>query len=134
MKLRKIKNADLIYIMKNGKIIEQGNHQQLIQGQGYYAGLISIHLSQEEKENLNKSEYLLKRNSTIKSINEEEIQFEIRDNAIALSEHDITLRPCAIIRELHEYKFQIFLSCLGALIFGISIPFIGYFMAKTFFH
>ena len=41
-RLSTIKNADLIYIMKNGKIIEQGNNQQLIQGQGYYAGLISI--------------------------------------------------------------------------------------------
>ena len=116
--------------MKNGKIIEQGNHQQLIQGQGYYAGLISIQLAQEEKENLNRSESLLKRNSTIKSINEEEIQFEIRDNAIALSEHDITLRPCAIIRELHEYKFQIFLACLGALIFGIATNLLDFLWLK----
>jgi ATP-binding cassette subfamily B protein len=37
--LSTIKNADLILVMKNGNIIEQGNHDELIQKNGVYAEL-----------------------------------------------------------------------------------------------
>ena len=62
---------------------------------------------------------------------EEEVNFEARDNAISLSEKDIAVRPCAIITELSDYKFEIFLACLGALIVGVITPVIGFSMAKT---
>ena len=38
-RLSTIKNADLILVMKNGNIIEQGNHEQLIEQNGFYAEL-----------------------------------------------------------------------------------------------
>ncbi len=38
-RLSTIKNADLILVMKNGNIIEQGNHQELMEKQGAYAEL-----------------------------------------------------------------------------------------------
>ena len=38
-RLSTIKNADLILVMKNGNIIEQGNHQELMQKNGAYAEL-----------------------------------------------------------------------------------------------
>jgi ATP-binding cassette subfamily B protein len=38
-RLSTIKNADLILVMKNGNIIEQGNHDELIQKNGAYAEL-----------------------------------------------------------------------------------------------
>jgi ATP-binding cassette subfamily B protein len=38
-RLSTIKNADLILVMKNGDIIEQGNHKQLIAKNGFYAEL-----------------------------------------------------------------------------------------------
>lgn len=38
-RLPTIKNADLILVMKDGKIIEQGKHDQLLQKQGAYAEL-----------------------------------------------------------------------------------------------
>ena len=45
-RLSTIKNADLILVMKNGDIIEQGNHDELMAKNGFYAGLYS---SQFEK-------------------------------------------------------------------------------------
>lgn len=38
-RLSTIQNADLILVMKEGKIIEQGNHKQLLARQGFYADL-----------------------------------------------------------------------------------------------
>lgn len=38
-RLSTIKNADLILVMKDGNIIEQGNHDQLMKKQGFYAEL-----------------------------------------------------------------------------------------------
>ena len=34
-----IKNADIILVMKNGDIIEQGNHEKLMKKKGFYAEL-----------------------------------------------------------------------------------------------
>lgn len=38
-RLSTIRDADLILVMKDGDIIEQGNHQQLLEKQGFYAEL-----------------------------------------------------------------------------------------------
>ncbi len=38
-RLSTIKDADLILVMKDGDIIEQGNHEQLLAAGGFYAGL-----------------------------------------------------------------------------------------------
>ena len=38
-RLSTIKNADLILVMKDGNIIEQGNHEELMQQKGFYADL-----------------------------------------------------------------------------------------------
>ena len=38
-RLSTIKNADLILVMNHGNIIEQGNHEQLIEKNGFYADL-----------------------------------------------------------------------------------------------
>ena len=38
-RLSTIKNADLILVMNNGNIIEQGNHEELMKQNGFYAEL-----------------------------------------------------------------------------------------------
>lgn len=45
-RLSTIRNADLILVMKDGDIIEQGNHEELLRAGGFYAGLYN---SQFEK-------------------------------------------------------------------------------------
>ncbi len=44
-RLSTIRNADKILVMKNGKIIEEGTHRELLQKQGYYAKLHSYTLT-----------------------------------------------------------------------------------------
>ena len=38
-RLSTIKNADVILVMKDGKIIEQGNHSELLKRGGFYSEL-----------------------------------------------------------------------------------------------
>lgn len=38
-RLSTIKNADVILVMKDGDIIEQGNHEELLEKNGFYAQL-----------------------------------------------------------------------------------------------
>ena len=45
-RLSTIKNADLILVMKEGNIIEQGSHEELLKKKGFYAELYN---SQFEK-------------------------------------------------------------------------------------
>ena len=44
-RLSTIKNADVILVMKNGNIIEQGNHDRLIDMDGFYANLYKSQFS-----------------------------------------------------------------------------------------
>ena len=41
-RLSTIRDADLILVMKDGDIIEQGNHMQLLEKKGFYADLYQI--------------------------------------------------------------------------------------------
>lgn len=41
-RLSTIRNADLIIVLKNGEIVERGNHQELIEANGYYKSLCEI--------------------------------------------------------------------------------------------
>ena len=130
-RLSTIKNADFIYVLKNGKVLEQGTHNQLLETNGYYAGLVKSQFQHNEIEILNKNEEILKGKINVKRSINEDIQFETRDNAISLSEKDISVRPCAIISELSSYKFDLFLACLGSLIVGLITPVLGFMMSKT---
>jgi ATP-binding cassette subfamily B protein len=47
-RLSTIKNADVILVMKDGSIVEQGNHDKLMEKNGFYAELYN---SQFEKVN-----------------------------------------------------------------------------------
>ena len=47
-RLSTIKNADLILVMKDGNIIEQGNHKELIKKEGFYADLYNSQFKKEQ--------------------------------------------------------------------------------------
>ena len=45
-RLSTIKNADIILVLKDGDIIEQGNHKQLLDKNGFYAQLYNSQFQQ----------------------------------------------------------------------------------------
>lgn len=46
-RLSTIKNADKILVMKNGNIIEQGNHEELMAQNGFYKDLYNSQFNEE---------------------------------------------------------------------------------------
>ena len=51
-RLSTIRSADRILVLRNGKITEQGNHQQLLQQKGYYYRLYTNQFMEEREEEL----------------------------------------------------------------------------------
>jgi ATP-binding cassette subfamily B protein len=45
-RLSTIKNADLILVMRDGNIVEQGTHNQLLTANGFYATLYNSQFSE----------------------------------------------------------------------------------------
>ena len=48
-RLSTIKNADLILVMNEGNIIEQGSHEELLAQEGFYAGLYNSQFEEIEE-------------------------------------------------------------------------------------
>jgi ATP-binding cassette subfamily B protein len=46
-RLSTIKNADLILVLKDGDVIEQGNHEQLMKKNGFYTELYNSQFSED---------------------------------------------------------------------------------------
>ena len=49
-RLSTIRNADLILVMKEGNIIEQGNHDELMAQGGFYADLYNSQFTEDQAE------------------------------------------------------------------------------------
>ena len=45
-RLSTIKNADVILVMKDGNVVEQGNHKELLEKDGFYAQLYNSQFEQ----------------------------------------------------------------------------------------
>lgn len=41
-RLSTVKNADIIYVLKDGQVIEKGNHECLLEKEGFYYNLCNI--------------------------------------------------------------------------------------------
>ena len=47
-RLSTIKNADIIYALKKGQVVEKGTHQELLDKNGYYASLVKSQIGTED--------------------------------------------------------------------------------------
>ena len=46
-RLSTIRNADLILVMRDGNVVEQGNHEQLLKANGFYAQLYNSQFAED---------------------------------------------------------------------------------------
>jgi len=57
-RLSTVKSADRIIVIRNGKIIEEGNHQSLMQNGGHYAELYNTYFRHQSLEYVEESRSL----------------------------------------------------------------------------
>ncbi|MEC9022371.1 MAG: hypothetical protein VX597_02045, partial [Pseudomonadota bacterium] len=49
-RLSTVVNADRIYVMENGKVIEKGTHSQLLKRKGAYSKLYALQFAEQQSE------------------------------------------------------------------------------------
>ena len=131
-RLSTIKNSDIIYVIKDGKVLEKGNHEELLNKGGYYTDIIKSQLIKEESENHNKEEEYVRKGGYIKRVNtEEEVHFERRDNEISKSPDDIPFSLCKFIKDLWNFKFYFILGLISLIIYGIFPPVSGLYLGNV---
>ena len=113
-----IKNADMIYAIKEGKIVEKGKHEELMAKKGYYANLMKLEktkkfLGKKMKEKAKKNiatTYRVLKHRTIKCIldqeNEEETEFKLSK----------------IFELIKDKQLELLIGILGGLLYGAIIP------------
>ena len=137
-RLSTIRNADLIYALKDVKVLEQGTHQELLEKNGYYAGLVKSQLTEED---LATKEMNYDRLNKKKSSNQSDIQrlsshySEILSESMKLEteeikEEEVKIERGKLFELITDHKLDILLGTLGGFIYGAGSPVSGFFLGK----
>ena len=87
-RLSTIQNADVIYAIRDGKVLEKGTHQQLLEMDGYYAGMVKSQIDPEQENKMaNYSAYGIQQRikkktseySSVSSFHNEDQKLEVLD-------------------------------------------------------
>ena len=124
-----IKNSDMIFVIKNGKIHEQGTHEELLEKGGYYCNIIRSRLIRDELDIQKKSEKLRRTKTFFEHT--DIVHFESKEKEIAKSPSDIHLSFLTLIKDLwNNYRLNFIFAVLAAIAFGVLPPFNGYIKGK----
>ena len=148
-RLSTIKNSDLIYAIKEGKIEEQGNHKELLELNGYYAGLIKEQLAEDEikKEEINEKEnneinnnVNIENNDNIHiNVEEEEKMPDSKNDSFInkekekeiKNEKEIKVERKRIWQLISNHKLDLFIGAINGLLYGSLCPLVGVFLGIT---
>ena len=128
-RLNLIKNADKIYALKNGKVVEEGTHEELMDKKGYYFKLIK---SEINKEILGEKYF----EEITKTKNLDAIKFNnfagktMKYDSNQESEEDIKFDLNKILELVKDKKADIIIGSICGLICGIYIPCITLLLGK----
>ena len=128
-RLSTIKNADIIFALKNGKLVEQGKHSELLEKNGYYAGLIKSQLTKEESEKKEDNFYSKFSSNFSRRSSGTIIPISLDEEMI--KEEDIKIEKKKLFEIISDRKCDIFLGLFGAFFYGVGSTVAGLIMGYT---
>ena len=133
-RLSTIKNADIIYALKKGQVVEKGTHQELLDKNGYYASLVKSQIGTEDNhkeiekiKNFKKS-ISKKLSSKYSQILEHE---EIKKEENIITNQKIEVKFKEILELLSDHKLDLVIGTIGGFLYGAGTPLAGLFFGKT---
>ena len=127
-----IKDVDLIYVLKDGKIHEQGTHEELLKKGGYYCEIIKSRLIRDELDTQNREDKIKRKETNVKKVRTiDQVHFENKEKEISKSPSDIRLGFLTLIKDLWlNYKLNFIFACLAAIAFGVFPIFNGFYKGE----
>ena len=129
-RLNIIRNADMIYAIKKGKIVEKGTHAQLLAKKGYYAGIIKSEMKNKylgiTKKNKKKRKSIRKIPITYNTLKDQTMKVELEHN----NEDTIKVENSKIFELVNDKKCALFIGILGGLLYGVIVPFTSLTLGK----
>ena len=133
-RLSTIKNADIIYALKKGQVVEKGTHQELLDKNGYYASLVKSQIGTEDNhkeiekiKNFKKSISKKLSSKYSQILEHEEIKKE--ENIIANQKIEVKFKE--ILELLSDHKLDLVIGTIGGFLYGAGTPLAGLFFGKT---
>ena len=118
-----LKNVDLIYTIKDGKVVEFGSHEELMAKNGYYAGLIKSEFNHETS-----IDYIEKKRLMIQKFRF--LGKSMRNKAGYQSLSDIKFQRCKMFELISNNKCDLFIGIIGALIYGAGYSSSNFILGK----
>ena len=130
-RLSTIKNADLIYAIRDGQVLESGTHEELLEKQGYYYGLVKSQVGQDEEE---KNNLKMKQSGSFQLLSQHTSRVNYED---VQRQHDEIVEKEGVshgemFRLLRNNKCDVVGGIVGSLFAGAVTPLTGYVLSRAF--
>ena len=131
-RLSTIQNADVIYAIKNGKVLEKGTHHELLKLNGYYAGMVKSQMDGNDQKD--KKDKINKKHSSLYSMNSSNIIEDLENNneGEILKENKkkkkklLSIQRGRIFALYRNRKMLVFLASLASFLSGAVTPLAGF--------
>ncbi|XP_037914753.1 ATP-dependent translocase ABCB1 isoform X2 [Hermetia illucens] len=121
-RLSTIRNADRIFVIQNGVVVEVGDHYELMQKEGHYYNLVTTQIGEEDQ----KASTPVRSNSLVPEIDEDEMEIEMetpeQTDVELENEKEASISMFTIIKWNEKEKFYILTGTLSSIVMGVAMP------------
>ena len=130
-RLSTIQNADVIYAIKDGKVLEKGTHEELLKLNCYYAGMVESQMdgTEKKKDKINRKDRHSSVYSAMSSDFENELNKgddEIKKEKPKKKKKLISVQRGRIFSLYRNRKMLVFFASVASFFAGAVMPSAGY--------